>query len=413
MFIGAIADDLTGATDLALMLSRGGLRTIQTIGVPAAGADLGDAEAVVVALKSRTIPAADAVAQSLAAARALLAAGAQQLFFKYCSTFDSTDTGNIGPVTDALLDLLGETRTIACPAFPENGRTVYKGYLFVGDVLLSESSMKDHPLTPMRDANLVRVLARQSRNPVSLIARDTVAAGADAIEARLAATNGIAIVDAIDETDLLAIGRAVRSLRLVTGGSGIALGLPDNFAPNTARRAPGPVIAAPGRSVILAGSCSAATRRQVEVAIAAGTPALQLDPIAIADKRITVADAVNFVLAAGDRPPLVYSSADPAAVAAVQSRLGRAAAGAVVEDFLAEVAAQLLERGVTRFLVAGGETSGAVVGALGVGALDIGPEIDPGVPWTLARDGKPIALALKSGNFGAEDFFLKAWKLVQ
>jgi len=413
MFIGAIADDLTGATDLALMLSRGGLKTIQTIGVPAAGADLGGAEAVVVALKSRTIPAADAVAQSLSAARALLAAGAQQLFFKYCSTFDSTDQGNIGPVADALLDLLGETRTIACPAFPENGRTVYKGYLFVGDVLLSESSMKDHPLTPMRDANLVRVLARQSRNPVSLIARDTVAAGADAIEARLAATTGIAIVDAIDETDLLAIGRAVRSLRLVTGGSGIALGLPDNFAPNTARRAPGPVVAAPGRSVILAGSCSAATRRQVEVAIAAGTPALQLDPIAIADKSITVADAVDFVLAAGDKPPLVYSSADPTAVAAVQSRLGRAAAGAVVEDFLAEVAARLLERGVTRFLVAGGETSGAVVGALKVGALDIGPEIDPGVPWTLARDGKPIALALKSGNFGAEDFFLKAWKLVQ
>jgi uncharacterized protein YgbK (DUF1537 family) len=413
MFIGAIADDLTGATDLALMLSRGGLRTIQTIGVPAAGADLGDAEAVVVALKSRTIPAADAVAQSLAAARALLAAGAEQLFFKYCSTFDSTDEGNIGPVTDALLDLLGETRTIACPAFPENGRTVYKGYLFVGDVLLSESSMKDHPLTPMRDANLVRVLARQSRNPVSLIARDTVASGADAIAARLAATTGIAIVDAIDETDLRAIGRAVRSLRLVTGGSGIALGLPDNFPRKAAPRAPGPVIAAPGRSVILAGSCSAATRRQVEVAIAAGTPALRLDPIAIADNRITVADAVDFVLAAGDKPPLVYSSADPAAVAAVQSRLGRAAAGAVVEDFLAEVAARLLAQGVTRFLVAGGETSGAVVGALEVGTLDIGPEIDPGVPWTLARDGKPIALALKSGNFGAEDFFLKAWKLVQ
>jgi uncharacterized protein YgbK (DUF1537 family) len=395
------------------MLSRGGLRTIQTIGVPAAGADLGDAEAVVVALKSRTVPAADAVAQSLAAARALLAAGAEQLFFKYCSTFDSTDTGNIGPVTDALLDLLGETRTIACPAFPENGRTVYKGYLFVGDVLLSESSMKDHPLTPMRDANLVRVLARQSRNPVSLIARDTVASGADAIAARLAATTGIAIIDAIDETDLRAIGRAVRSLRLVTGGSGIALGLPDNFPRKAAPRTPGPVIAAPGRSVILAGSCSAATRRQVEVAIAAGTPALQLDPIAIADKSITVADAVDFVLAAGDKPPLVYSSADPAAVAAVQSRLGRAAAGAVVEDFLAEVAARLLAQGVTRFLVAGGETSGAVVGALEVGALDIGPEIDPGVPWTLARDGKPIALALKSGNFGAEDFFLKAWKLVQ
>jgi uncharacterized protein YgbK (DUF1537 family) len=316
-------------------------------------------------------------------------------------------------VTDALLDLLGETRTIACPAFPENGRTIYKGYLFVGDVPLSESSMKDHPLTPMRDANLVRVLQRQSHNDVSLIARETVAEGAGAIAARLEATRGIAIVDAIDEADLFAIGRAVGKLRLVTGGSGLALGLPQNFGRSGAGGGQAPVAAAPGRSVILAGSCSAATRRQVEVAVKAGTPALRLDPVAIADGTITIADAVAFVLAAENHVPLIYSSADPKAVAAAQERLGRAAAGAAVEDFLAQVAAELLAKGVTRFLVAGGETSGAVVGALKVGALDIGPEIDPGVPWTLARDGKPIALALKSGNFGADDFFLKAWKLVR
>jgi uncharacterized protein YgbK (DUF1537 family) len=329
---------------------------------------------VVVALKSRTIPAAEAVGQSLAAARALLAAEAQQLFFKYCSTFDSTDTGNIGPVIDALLELTGETRTIACPAFPANGRTVFKGHLFVGDVLLSESSMKDHPLTPMRDANLVRVLARQTRRPVSLIARERVAAGSDALERAFAGLDGIAIVDAIDETDLRTIGRAV----------------------------------------ILAGSCSAATRRQVAAAEAAGLPSLKVEPAAIHRGETRVADAVAFVLdAPATATPLVYSSAEPEAVARVQAALGRTAGGELVEGFFAELARELKNRGVTRFLVAGGETSGAVVGALGVTTLAIGPEIDPGVPWTVTRDaGPPLALALKSGNFGTDDFFIKAWRLI-
>jgi uncharacterized protein YgbK (DUF1537 family) len=414
MFIGAIADDLTGATDLALMLSRGGLRTIQTIGVPWRATDLAEAEAVVVALKSRTSPAAEAVAQSLAAAEVLLAAGARQLFFKYCSTFDSTDGGNIGPVTDALLQLLGERRTIACPAFPANGRTVYKGNLFVGDVPLAESSMKNHPLTPMRDSNLVRMLQRQTRTPVSLIAHESVASGAEVIAMRIAALDGIAIVDAIDDFDLRAIGRAVKSLRLVTGGSGIALGLPDNFRAATTVPQKGPITAAAGRSVVLAGSCSVATRRQIEVARAADVPSLQLDPIAISRKEVTVADAVQFVLSTPvTAAPVVYSSANPDAVSAAQAQLGQNTAGQVVERFLAEVAMQLFDRGVTRFLIAGGETSGAAVGALGVGALDIGPEIDPGVPWTVARGGKQIALALKSGNFGSDDFFLKAWALLK
>jgi uncharacterized protein YgbK (DUF1537 family) len=415
MFIGAIADDLTGATDLALMLSRGGLGVVQVVGVPGPDAGFGDAEAVVVALKSRTIPAAEAVGQSLAAARALLAAEAQQLFFKYCSTFDSTDAGNIGPVIDALLELTGETRTIACPAFPANGRTVFKGHLFVGDVLLSESSMKDHPLTPMRDANLVRVLARQTRRPVSLIARERVAAGSDALERAFAGLDGIAIVDAIDETDLRTIGRAARGLRLVTGGSGIALGLPANFrGSDTTPAAPGPVAAAPGRAVILAGSCSAATRRQVAAAEAAGLPSLKVDPAAIHRGETRVADAVAFVLdAPATATPLVYSSAEPEAVARVQAALGRTAGGELVEGFFAELARELKNRGVTRFLVAGGETSGAVVGALGVTTLAIGPEIDPGVPWTVTRDaGPPLALALKSGNFGTDDFFIKAWRLI-
>jgi 3-dehydrotetronate 4-kinase len=414
MYIGAIADDLTGATDLALMLARGGMKVLQAVGVPQPDAEFGDADAVVVALKSRTIAAEEAVAQSVASARVLLARGASQLFFKYCSTFDSTDQGNIGPVTDALLELLGERRTIACPAFPANKRTVFKGHLFVGDVLLSDSSMRDHPLTPMRDANLVRVLQRQTKRPVSLIAREIVAQGAEALERRLGGLDGIAILDAIDEADLRIIGRAVRSLKLVTGGSGIALGLPENMPEQGERATPARTIqATPGRAIILAGSCSVATRGQVEAAKAAGLPAMQIDPLAIGRGETSVGDAVAFAQRA-ERTPLIYSSADPAQVGAAQQQLGRTEAGEVVEHFLGAVARQLLDDGFTRFLVAGGETSGAVVGALGARTMSIGPEIDPGVPWTLFRhQDRSIALALKSGNFGTEDFFVKAWNLVE
>ncbi len=414
MHIGAIADDLTGATDLCLMLAREGMRVIQVVGVPGEDVDFGDAEAVVVSIKSRTIPADEAVAMSLASARALLAAGAGQIFFKYCSTFDSTDKGNIGPVTAALMELLDTPRTIACPAFPENGRTVFRGHLFVGDQLLSDSSMKDHPLTPMRDANLVRVLGRQTDVPVSLIPRERVAGEPAGLEAAFRSLEGIAIVDAITDDDLRRIGRAARDLRLITGGSGVALGLPANVLPAD-RKATIPALPVPeGGAVVLAGSCSAATRRQVSVAIAAGMPALKLDAMEIADGRITPQAALDFVREhAGGLPPLVYSSADPETLARVQDRLGREKAGMLVEDFLADLARLLAENGVNRFLVAGGETSGAVVGALGVPVLEIGPEIDPGVPWTRSRgSATPTALALKSGNFGADDFFLKAWTLL-
>lgn len=409
MLIGAIADDLTGATDLALTLSRGGMRVLQVVGVPATS-DFGKAEAVVVALKSRTIPADQAVSQSTAAAQALLAGGAKQILFKYCSTFDSTDQGNIGPVTDALMDLLGETRTIACPAFPANGRRVYRGHLFVNDQLLCDSSMKDHPLTPMRDANLVRVLQRQTTQPVSLIPHEVVNDRA-ALDDALARLQGIAIVDALSDADLHAIGRAACGLRLVTGGSGIALGLPANLLPQGHTDEPKTLSVTPGRGVILAGSCSTATRGQVASAIAAGVPALRLDALDIAEDRVTLGDAVDFVLAAeGNLPPLVYTSADAAAVQAVQHQLGRDHAGELVEQFLGQLASRLAEQGINRFIVAGGETSGAVVGALGLAALEIGPEIAPGVPWTCTPDAR-FALALKSGNFGGPDFFQDAWRM--
>lgn len=415
MYLGIIADDLTGATDIALTLSREGMLVTQTVGVPCPDVDFGTAEAVVVALKSRTVPAAEAVAQALAAARALLAAGASQLFFKYCSTFDSTDEGNIGPVIDALLDLLGEQHTLACPAFPANGRTVYMGNLFVGDVLLSESSMKDHPLTPMRDANLVRVLSRQTSRPVSLIAHPMVRAGGAALQQALVATAGIAIVDAIAETDLRAIGRAARDLRLITGGSGVALGLPANFLSEAARSRPDHVAPAPGRAIILAGSCSAATRRQVQAAIVAGAPSLRISPLALARGELSLDDVLSFARGTSESlPRLIYSSADPHEVALAQRTLGREAAGNLIERFLGQVARRLLNDGFSRFVVAGGETSGAVVAALGLDTMSIGPEIDPGVPWTtFEHAGRTIALALKSGNFGSDDFFIKAWSQVQ
>ena len=417
MLLGAVADDLTGATDLALTLAREGMRTVQVIGSPSQSNGFGDAEAVVIALKSRTIPKTDAVRLSLAAAQALRAAGAEQLVFKYCSTFDSTDEGNIGPVAEALMDFAGTDLTIACPAFPAAGRSIYKGYLFVGDLLLSESPMKDHPLTPMRDANLRRVLQRQAKGKVGRVALDVVDQGAAAIREAFAkaraAGERLLIVDAVRDENLRAIGAACAGLPLVTGGSGVAMGLPDNFrrrgklgagAPPTTLAAP------PGRAVILAGSCSAATRGQIRTAIEAGVPAFQLDPFAIASGAVTPQAAADWAVAAtGPHAPLIYSSADPEVVRAVQARLGVAHAGEIVESFLADVGRRLLARGFARFLVAGGETSGAVVAALGVSALHIGPEIDPGVPWTRSVGQPDVALALKSGNFGAPDFFLKAW----
>ncbi len=420
MLLGAIADDLTGATDLALTLSREGMRTVQVVGVPPQGFDFGGAEAAVLALKSRTIPAGEAVRQSLAALARLRAAGARQVLFKYCSTFDSTPEGNIGPVTEALLAELGEAVTVVCPAFPTNGRTVYRGHLFVGDLLLSESPMKDHPLTPMTDSSLVRLMQAQTRLPVGLVNRDVVAQGSAAVGEALAraAAQGtrILVLDAVCDDDLRTIGRALSGLGLVTGGSGIALGLPENFrrAGLLAPRREGAAFAAPaGRAVMLAGSCSLATRGQIEAALDAGTPALRIDPLDLASGALTPAEAVDWAVSQEARIPLVYSSADPAAVRAAQGRLGREKAGELVERFLGDVAAALRARGFSRFLVAGGETSGAVVGTLGVSALLIGPEIDPGVPWTLSLgEAQPVALALKSGNFGAPDFFSKAWDLL-
>jgi 3-dehydrotetronate 4-kinase len=414
MILGCIADDFTGATDLANTLTRRGMHTVQTIGTPAGAAP--QADAVVVALKSRTIPAADAVAKSLAACRWLKANGAKQIFFKYCSTFDSTDQGNIGPVADALLDELKAGFTIACPAFPENGRTIYLGHLFVGSELLSDSAMKNHPLTPMRDANLVRVLGRQTPRKVGLVPYRTVKQGAPAIAEAYAAlqAQGIrhAIVDALEDRDLENIGAASSALPLITGGSGVAIGLPQNY--RIARLIPrregaSALDSVGGPGIVLSGSCSAATLTQVE-RFAAKHPALAIDPQALA---ANPEKTVSALLAwASDKlktgPALVYASAPPDKVAAVQAQFGRDKAGAMIEHAIARLAQGLAATGVRRFVIAGGETSGAVVSALKVEALEIGPQIAPGVPACLSYGSPRYALALKSGNFGGPEFFAEA-----
>jgi uncharacterized protein YgbK (DUF1537 family) len=416
ILLGAVADDFTGATDLCSMLVRNGMRTVQLIGVPEPGLAVPEADAVVVALKSRTAPVGQAVAESLAAQRWLAAQGARQYLFKYCSTFDSTDAGNIGPVADALLDALGSDFTIACPAFPETGRTIFKGHLFVGDLLLSDTHMRHHPLTPMTDANLVRVLGRQTARKVGLVPYDVVRSGPEAIRARFAelreAGCAYAVTDVTEDDDLRRLGTACANLPLLTGGSGIAMGLPENFRRAGLLEAGLRSDALPGVAggeAVLAGSCSAATLEQV-AAMARVRPSLRLEP-----ERLVAGGAAAAAVAWArehltDGPVLIYASAPAEEVRAMQKRLGREQAGALVEDALAEIARGLVAAGVRRLLVAGGETSGAVVQALGVKGLAIGPMIDPGVPATVSIGCDPqLALVLKSGNFGAIDLFTRAF----
>lgn len=427
--LGCIADDFTGATDLASNLVAAGLRVVQTFGVPVqpmCGAG-GPVDAMVVALKSRTIAPELAVAQSLEALAWLQAQGASQIYFKYCSTFDSTPQGNIGPVTEALMDALGADFTIACPAFPANGRTVFQGHLFVGDVLLSDSGMRHHPLTPMTDANLVRVLQAQTRRKVGLVDWRTVSQGTDAIAARIAVLKDqdvqIAIVDAVSNSDLHALGSALAPLKLVTAGSGVAMGLgaqhaqsgrnvqagADASAHGEASRLPAPQ----GAQAIISGSCSAATNGQVADYLLRGGAAFAIDPLRLAAGEDLAAEALAWAtprIAQG--PVLVYATAEPAAVQAAQAKLGVQRAGDMVEEALSQIARGLVERGVGQLVVAGGETSGACVQALGIDRMRIGPAIAPGVPWCYAEQtvaGRSLHLTLKSGNFGLQDFFTSAF----
>ncbi|CTQ52847.1 hypothetical protein LP7551_01367 [Roseibium album] len=407
MKLGVIADDFTGASDIALMLSDGGMPTAQYVGVPDAPASAAIA-AGVISLKSRTVPAKEAVVSSLAACDWLLQQDCEQIIFKVCSTFDSTDEGNIGPVTQALAEKLGETTVYVCPAFPENGRSVYEGHLFVNDKLLSESGMQNHPLTPMQDPDIRRVLSKQTSWAVAHVPISDVWAGPASIDASVAAFGrAMVIVDAIRNDDLKAIGRAAKGRKLLTGGSGIALGLPENFGYTSARSAWAGVA---GNAVVLSGSCSTATRGQVNT-YKSLAPSREITADDIMAKKLSLQEIVEWVLQQ-DTPPLLYSSADPAIVAEAQQRFGREASAEAIESLFANLAAALSHAGVQRIVVAGGETSGAVVSGLQANSLEIGPKIAAGVP-ALKVSGRPLALALKSGNFGGPNFFTEALSVLE
>ena len=417
--LGCIADDFTGATDLAGLLARSGARVSLRIGVPE-GPPSDVAPFEVIALKSRTAPVAEAVAETQAALSWLQAAGAQRFFWKYCSTFDSTAEGNIGPVAEALMAALGTDQTIYCPAFPENGRSIFMGNLFVGQQPLAESPMKDHPLTPMRDSNLMRLLAPQVRKPVGLADRLTVAQGPVALRGALdqLRAEGVAhvVVDAVANADLEIIAETCRDMPLLTGGSAVAMPLPALFVKDGLLEADALTVEVPqvaARSVVLSGSCSDMTNRQVAAYRASGAPAYQLDPLALSE---TGEGPVLEWLAAQDlgAAPLIYATADPASVKAAQEKFGAAVVGERIEQTLAACAVAARDAGARRIIVAGGETSGAVTKALGVSQLDIGTEIAPGVPWTFCTSGgHRIALTLKSGNFGRESFFDDAQKVLE
>ncbi|MDB5513209.1 MAG: four-carbon acid sugar kinase family protein [Enterovirga sp.] len=419
--VGCIADDYTGASDLANTLTRAGLRVVQTIGVPAHGLALPEVDAVVLSLKIRSVPAAAAVARAREADRWLRGRGAAHVMYKVCSTFDSTDAGNIGPVMDALRDDAGEPIVLVTPAFPETGRTIYKGNLFVGAVPLNESPLKDHPLNPMRDANLVRVLGRQSAAPVGLVDLATVAAGPDAVRARLSALAGggvrAAVADGVFDRDLEPVGTVALDGRVSIGASGLGLGLARALvAAGRVRPAAGDTgagSAVGGWAACLAGSCSEATLGQIAEA-ERSMPVLRLDAEALVGGGD---DELRRALAwAGERiaagPVLIASSAPPAAVAALQARHGRDGAGLAIEHAMATLAEGLCARGVRRLVVAGGETAGAVVDRLGIPAFLLGPEIAPGVPVMRTIGGPDMLLALKSGNFGGTAFFRDALALM-
>jgi uncharacterized protein YgbK (DUF1537 family) len=413
--LGCIADDFTGGTDLANNLVKSGFRVVQTIGVPESLPSFHQVDAVVVALKTRTSPVEFAVTESRNALEWLGSVGCRQFYFKYCSTFDSTPQGNIGPVIEVLLRELNEPFTIACPAFPDNGRTVYHGHLFVYDQLLNESGMQDHPLTPMTDPNIVRVLAAQTNLSVGLMRSQTIRQGQAAIAMTFETLKKegfeIAVTDATSNEDLVLLARAAKRMKLVTGGSGLALGLGENF--DLRDHSASTFAAPPGRRAILAGSCSRMTLKQIDRA-KNNYPSFRVEP----SKLHSAFDASfeNVLRWAHDKtstPILVYTSAAPDELASSQKQIGIERTGILCERFLALIAAKFASDGFSQFIIAGGETSGAVVKELAIDYLQIGPEIAPGVPWTAAFGAKrKIALALKSGNFGSEQFFIDAWQLL-
>jgi uncharacterized protein YgbK (DUF1537 family) len=419
LLLGCIADDITGASDMALMLAANGMPATLLMGVPAETAGL-RTPAVVIAQKIRTVPAATAISRVSDCATWLLSRGARQLYYKYCSSFDSTAAGNIGPVCDALLELADSDFTALLPAFPENGRVVKDGILYVDGVPLSESPMQFHPLTPMRESSVPALMDAQTRSGATgLVTHHTVAEGSAAIAAKLqqlrSSGKRYAVIDAASSSDLQAIAAATADLKVLTGASGVAQAIPAQLAERGLLTLVTETPVLPelsGPAAVIAGSCSAATRSQVD-AFMAGRNAIAVDALRLhkdEQESARLADAAIAAAAEGD--VLVYSSASPDELQRAQSVLGVERAAALVESSLASIAVRLAESGVRKFVIAGGETSGAVAGALGVSELQVGPQIDPGVPWLLASQPHTICLAFKSGNFGGTDFFSKAIRML-
>lgn len=413
MLLGCIGDDFTGSSDLGNTLTKAGMRVTQYVSVPDVPA-APEVEAGIVALKSRSIPVAEAVKLSLEALDWLRAQGCTQFLFKYCSTFDSTAVGNIGPVAESLADALRARQVLVCPAFPATGRSIYQGHLFVADKLLNESGMQNHPLTPMTDPDIRRWLGHQIKGSVGHIPTQVVTQGATAIRTHMlsqdAAGHRLLVADAITETDLIALGQAAADLPLITGGSGIAMGLPGNF------RAKGLLASHEnmwfgqgGRAAILSGSCSNTTRGQV-AEHAKTNPAREVTADQVMSGSVTAQMLADWALAQ-EGLPSIYTSADPDVVADAQTRFGKDAVATRIEALFANLARALVAGGVTRLISAGGETSGAVVEGLALTALEIGPEIDPGVP--MIRAAGNLVLALKSGNFGGPDFFARAAAMME
>lgn len=415
--IGVIADDFTGGTDVAVAFRRAGLRVLIQFGTEHPLRATDGADVVVVALKTRTVPVDQAVEESLRAGRELRAAGARQLFFKFCSTFDSTPAGNIGPVCDALAELAGSDLAVVVPSSPAHGRTQYNGHLFVNNQLLSDSPMRHHPLTPMTDSRIPELLRAQTARTVSLVALQEVHTGSAALAEKFtslrAAGTAYAVVDAIDAGDLAIIGGAILDHPFVSGAAGLAAGLATAVAeratPADGPAAPADVPRSDGPAIALAGSCSARTLQQIAAMQAAGHPSYQLDAVSVPDSHLLAEAALSwYETQPADLTPLIYSSLPPEKLRESQRLLGVAESAQILETAMGLIARGLVRRGVRRIVVAGGETSGSVVTALEVSGGLIGSEAAPGVPWIFASGTTPITLLLKSGNFGDIDFLIRA-----
>lgn len=419
--LGCIADDATGATDLALMLTRGGMHTEQIIGVPDKDTTISNADAIVIALKTRTCSIEQAIYESITSANWLKKNNYQKIFFKYCSTFDSTKNGNIGPVADALLKFTDSKMAIICPAFPKNGRTIKNGILYIEGVPLSETIMRHHPLTPMTNSNLVELMTQQTIHKVGLISYKTVKKGPKMIQESLEKlemeNHKYAVIDALDDLELQYIGKACANHALITGGSGVALGIPDYFKRKGLLKIKDqtqpPSIN--GKSAVLAGSCSKVTLSQLSyVKAQTNWPHYLIDLENIEMTEKVIDQTLNWISHQNHENPLViYSSSIPNTVQRLQKKIGPKILGELIEKVISKIALSLVQRGFRKLILAGGETSGAVINSLNIKSLTIGQEIDPGIPWTNSNNAPKLALALKSGNFGKENFFVKAFKLLK